>query len=166
MKKKLFTPLLAATLLATTSPCFASRWYFLWAGNNQYTAFFDAETIERSKDSVTVWLKFVQTTTPSADGSWALATRWRMNCTKRTIQYIASSTYDRDNKFIRSNNNIGIEDAVTPDTAGEKILKVSCEPGFPKSNSDSYFRIEHNDVFLATRVFAETMNSQVDNAPK
>jgi len=149
------------------SPAFASEWNFLWVGNEDTRFFFDADTVEKNRDTITVWIKTVQTTRPDRDGSWATALRWRMNCTKRTIQTLAMSVYDRDGKFIRSVNATGQESAVVPDSTGEAVLKIACEPNFPRDTSGiKYFKLENNDVFQATKNYVELQRSQVDTAPK
>ena len=145
----------------------ASTWNFLWVGNEDTRYFFDADTVEKNRDITTVWIKTVQTTRPDDDGSWATALRWKINCTKRTIQALAMSLYDRDGKFIRSINTIGQESAVIPDSTGEGVLKIACEPNFPRDTSGSkYFKLDSNDVFQATRNYVEMKKSQIDSAPK
>ena len=145
----------------------ASSWHFAWVGNDETRYFFDAETIERNRDLTTVWVKTVQVSRPDTDGSWASALRWRFNCTKRTVQSLGWSTYDRDGKFIKSSSALSEEGAVIPDSTGEAMLKIACEPTFPRDVSGiKYFKLEGNDVFQATKNYAEMRKSQMDNAPK
>jgi len=97
-------------------------------------------------------MKSVNTTKPDSDGSWATAFRWKINCAKRTIQTLAWSSYGNDGKFIRSGSTPGVESEVVPDSIGEGILKIACEPNFPNDKSgNSYFKLEGIDVFQATR---------------
>lgn len=159
--------LAAALIFCTNSKVQASAWHFMWVGNHETRYFFDAESIERSRDLITAWVKTVQVKQPEKDGSWATAFRWRFNCTKRTVQILGWSTYDKDGKFIRSNQNTGPESAVVPDSTGEAALKIVCEPSFPQDTSGTkYFRLPTNDVFQTTKIYADTINSNIDNAPK
>lgn len=154
--------------LMTCASALASNWHFALVGNDDTKYFFDADTVEKGKDkTVLVWIKTVQTTKPDTDGSWATAYRWKLNCTKRTLQTLMWSTYDPDGKFIKSYSNPSAEQAVVPDSTGEATLKMACEPSFPNDKSaKNYFKIDNNDPFLATRNFVEYQKSQIDQAPK
>lgn len=154
-------------LLSAAASAFASSWHFTWAGNNETLFFFDADTVEKNREITTVWVKIVRTNRPDTDGSWATAVRWRMNCTKRTIQTLASSDYDQDGKFMKSYPNPGKETEVIPDSTGESMLKIACAADFPKNKSNKeYFKIDNNDVFQATRNYIEYVKSQKDTAPQ
>ncbi len=159
--------LLTASLVMTSISCFASNWHFAWAGNKDTRYFFDAESIERSKDSILVWVKTVQVNQVDSDGSWATAMRSRFNCSKRTIQILAVSQYDRDGKFLRSSPASSTESAVTPDSMGEAMLKIVCKTNFPNDKSgNDYLKVEGNDVVQATKIWADMISSQTDSAPK
>ena len=161
---RVFGAILATLISGAAS---ASSWHFAWVGNKETTYYYDAESIERSKDTITVWVKTVQVNRADTDGSWASALRWRFNCSKRTIQSLAVSLYDKDGKFLRSSNNPGAEDAAIPDSTGEAMLKIACKPNFPNDKSgNDYFKLENNDVFQATRNYADMISSQTDAAPK
>jgi len=149
------------------SSAFASSWNFTSVGNDETRYFFDAETVEKTRDITTLWVKTVQVNRPDTDGSWASALRWRINCVKRTIQGLGYSTYDKDGKFIKSSSSALLEDAVIPDSTGEAMLKIACEPNFPRDTSGvKYLKIDDNDVFAATRRYTESRKSQIDSAPK
>lgn len=113
-------------------------------------------------------MKSVQTEKPDSSGSWATALRWRFNCSKKTIQALAWSSYDREGKFIKSGSTPGIESAAVPDSIGEGTMKVACQTNFPNDTSanSKYVKIQDNDVFAATRRMVEYKKSQTDNAPK
>ena len=60
-----------------------------------------------------------------------------------------------------------MEREVIPDSTGEGMLKIACEPIFPNDKSGkNYFKLEGIDVFQATRNYVEYQKSQVDSAPK
>jgi hypothetical protein len=155
-------------LAAVASPvASASSWYFLQAGSEETRYFFDAESIERSKSTVVVWVKAVQVTKAEDDGSWSGAMRWRFQCTRRTLQSLSESRYNKDGVFLRAFPKAGSESAVVPESTGEAIMKIVCKSNFPydKSGAD-YFRLKSNDVYQATRSYADLINSQSDSAPK
>ena len=157
----------SAALVLGTQAAMASNWHFAWVGNKEVRYFFDVESIERAKDIIIVWIKTVQMSQPDTDGSWASAMRWRFNCPKKTIQSLAISFYDREGKFLRSGTGGSTESVVIPDSTGEAMLKIACKPGFPNDKSgDDYFRVENNDVFQATKNYADMLNSKIDSAPK
>ena len=152
--------------MISTLAC-ASNWHFAWVGNKETRYFFDAESIERTKDAIIVWVKMVQVSQIDTDGSWATALRWRFNCPKKAIQTLAASLYDKDGKFIRSSSGTSTEQVVVPDSTGEAMLKIVCKANFPNDKSgNEYFRVENNDVFQSTRNYAEMISSQTDAAPK
>ncbi len=96
-----------------------------------------------------------------------MAFRWRMNCSKRTLQTLAWSSYAKDGKFMKSGSTPTAEEPTTPDSTGEAMLNIACEANFPRdTSSEKYFKIEGNDVFEATKKFVEYRKSQVDVAPK
>lgn len=149
------------------SGAIASTWNWVAVGNDEVRFFFDADTIEKTREATTVWVKLVRISQPDSDASWATALRWRLNCTRRTIQTLAWSSYDRDGKFIKSNSTPSVESAAVPDSTGEALLKIACEASFPRDTSSTkYFKLEDNDVYAATKRYVEYQKSQVDLAPK
>lgn len=168
MKRSLCKALLSTAALLCSLPATASTWNYLYVGSEDSRYFFDADTVEKAKDkSLMVWIKAVKTVQANSDESWATALRWKFNCTKRTIQTLAWSSYDRDGKFMKSGSNPGTEDVAIPDSTGEGVLKVVCEPNFPNDTSNKkYFKLGHNDVFLATKNYVDRIKSEVDTAPK
>jgi hypothetical protein len=157
-----------ALSLASMTSAFASNWHYVAVGNDDATYFFDADTIEKNKDkTILLWVKTVQTTKPESDGSWSTSIRWKVNCTKRTIQTLMWSTYDQGAQFIKSSSTIGAEKGVFPDSSGEAMLKIACDPSFPNDKSGrSYFKLDNNDPFLATRNLVAYEKSKIDQAPK
>ena len=77
---------LVASLLAVSQPALSTTWNYVGVGNDETTFFFDKDTVVKVGDTVTIWMKTVQTRNVDADGSWASAYRWRIGCAKRTVQ--------------------------------------------------------------------------------
>lgn len=162
--------LFAALLSISWTSAFASEWNsFILVNNEDSEYFFDAESVNKTKDTVTLWVKSVQKSKVDKDGSWSMANNWQINCSKRTLKGLSWSTYDSAGQFIRSNSTGGLETSVVPDSVGEGVLKTACMADFPRNTpgtKTSYFKIEGNDVFASTKQFVEFYKSRVDNAPK
>ena len=162
--------LFAALLSIFWTSAVASEWNnFASVGNQDSEYFFDAESVNKTKDTVTLWVKSVQKSKVDKDGFWSMANNWQINCSKRTIKGLTWSTYDSAGQFIRSNSTGGLESSVVPDSIGEGVLKVACMADFPRntpSTKTSYFKVGDNDIFAATKRFIELYESQVDKAPK
>lgn len=158
---------LALGLLSINS-AFASSWNYASIGNDDAAYYFDAETVQKNPNkTVLVWIKYVQKTKADSDGSWSTANRWSLNCNKRTLQSLQASTYDRDGKFIKSYPKPTDESVVVPDSVGEAMLKIACDPTFPNDKSGkAYFKIYDNDPFAFTKLIVEHEQSKQDNAPK
>ena len=162
--------LFAALFSISGASAFASEWNnFTAVSTDDAEYFFDAESVNKTKDTVTLWTKSVQKSKPELDGSWSTAYNWRLNCPNRTIQLLSWSAYDSAGQFIKSNSTPGQEKSAVPDSIGAGILKVACMADFPRNTpatQTSYFKIVGNDIFAATKLFVELNNSRVDNAPK
>lgn len=156
-----------AIALSCIRPAIAATWYATGFGSEETRHYFDADSVEKSRDIVSLWTKAVQTRKASENGSWASAIRWRINCKRRTIQVLSYSLYDSNGKFLRSGDEPGRETNIVPDSFGEGLSKMSCASDFPKNKSGvEYFRINDNDVFAATKRWTDWIDSHVDNAPK
>lgn len=162
--------LLAASSISVTTGASAATWYLSAPVNSKTLFFFDADTIERSPESVTLWVKSVETTKPDADGSWSTAQLWKFNCSARTAQSLSWSTYNNSGEFIESYNKPASPKPVVPDSIGEAMLKIFCQPNFPRDTSGNYyFKIDGNDVFKVRDQWVEWVdyqNRQIDLAPK
>jgi hypothetical protein len=157
-----------AALLASAS-CPASTWNTFTQAYNEETAlfFFDADTVLKQGDSVTLWVKYVNTKAPDSDGSWATAQRYTIICSKRTAQVISSSIYDKDGKFIKSFPQTEKAVDIVPDSILEGVHQAACTADFPKNKSGKlYFSVGGNDIFQYTRRYLEYRESQKDQAPK
>ena len=162
--------LFASLLSISGASAFASEWNNFYSVNvDDAEYFFDAESVIKTKSTVTLWTKSVQKSKPELDGSWSMAVNRRINCPNRTTQLLSWSTYDSAGKFITSDSTAGQEKSVVPDSVGAEILKVACMADFPRNTlvtQKSYFKVVGNDVFAATKQIVELYKSQVDNAPK
>ena len=152
-----------------SSHAIASNWNTFAQAYNVDSAlfFFDADTVLKQGDTVTLWMKSVNTKQPDSDGSWATASRYVITCSKRTAQVMTNSLYDKDGKFISSRNTPGQPTDIIPDSILEEIHKAVCTPDFPRNKSGNlYFPVKGNDIFQYTRFFVEYIESKKDQAPK
>jgi hypothetical protein len=159
--------LVVAALLASSSGL-ASTWnVFTSAINDDAVFFFDADTVVKQGDSVTLWVKYVNTKKPDSDGSWSTAQRTLIVCSKRTHQILSSSIYDKDGKFIRSFSEPGKVFEIAPDSIIEGIHKAACAAGFPRNKSEKlYVEIFDNDIYQHTKRYLQALESQRDRAPQ
>ena len=150
-----------------SSSALSATWYYAPIGNDEAEYYFDFDTIEKTKTTVLIWTKSVRTESADKDGSWATANRHRFNCSKRTIQTMASSDYDQQGKFIKSYPNPGPEREVFPDSIGEAGLKMVCASDFPNNKSEKfYLKVNSNDIFAFTRALTNLRKAEIDTAPK
>ncbi len=102
--------------------------------------YFDAESVVRRPDVVTVWLKYVYDTgSKQSDNVYSLALRMAFNCKARTTQVLTSSSYDRDGVFIRTDSTAGTPQDIIPDSLGDGMAKAICAANFPNDKSGSQY---------------------------
>lgn len=147
--------------LATSSAADASAWYWTAISVGDSEFFFDAESVQKSADTVTLWIKMVK-----KDLSGASAMRWKYDCSKRALQSSSLTKFDGQNKYVTMSKAI-VEQDVLPDSTGEVFMKIACSPKFPELNADSPYRpAPKNDVFGTTKTVVEVDKSQSVSAPK
>ena len=141
----------------------ASTWNaFNWALNEDFALyFFDADTVVKQGEDVTLLVKFVRTKTASSDGSWQFAIKYVISCPKRTDQILKFSAYARNGNFIRSRSAPPLVMNIRPDSIMGAMHEAICTPGFPWDPSDDlYFPISDNDPMAHTRRFIEHREGQ------
>jgi hypothetical protein len=164
---KYFAVLTLVLVGATTAT--AATWnVFQRASNDRFITFFDASTVIKKGNVVTLWTKFVNDVKkPDKDGSYATAEKTEYSCKKRTSRVLSKSHYNKEHEFVKSSGASDTVDDIAPDTIGEDILNAVCTPDFPKNTSkDLYFPIEGNDIFLfAANYFKNQEERTTDLAP-
>lgn len=155
-------------LLAASQAAYASAWHLLWSVQSEYSGFFfDAETVEKQGEFRLVWIKSVRKKSPDADGAWATASRYKINCKNRSYKFLSVSDYDLNNKFIRSYPSSSEDRAAPPDSIAEAIIITACKSNFPNdfSKDSDYWKLPDNDVFSATKKLREWDDKRTDKAP-
>jgi hypothetical protein len=129
--------------------------------------FFDADTVEKSKDTVTLWIKTVLTNKTNPEDPWAAASRWKINCSKKMLQSLTTSYYDGNGRFIKSDPHPNEPALIVPDSIGDGIQKIACESKFPYDKSETkYFKLKNSDVYGFVNNYIEYQKTQIDLAPK
>lgn len=157
-----------AALLAIAQPVFAATWYLMWLGKAESLDYFDADTVEKSRDSVKIWINTVQVNRADSGGVWSQVMKWRFQCKERRFQLLALTSYDAEGNVLKSGSFADNRwDDVVPGSTGERALGVVCAADFPKNKkSKDYVPVPGNDVIAATRLYAESLASQPGSAPK
>jgi hypothetical protein len=167
MPKMRITYYLAFAAISLSPSAFSATWNNMAVGFNKSLYFFDADTVEKNANSVTLWIKTVQISAPDTQGAWATAVRLRINCTAKTFQTLAASDYDNEGNFIKASNKSESPAIAAPDTTGESIIKIACESNFPRDTSEKYYyKVEGNDIFKFRDDYLRYLNAKVDTAPK
>ena len=161
---KLLTALKTSLLvvgLICSAMAHASSWNWTAVEGGDSEFFFDAESVQKAGDTVTVWVKLVK-----KDLTGASAMRWKYDCAKRTMQSSNFTRFDGQNKFLTSSSKIHEQD-VLPDSLGDVFMRIACSPRFPELNADSLYRpAPKNDVFATTKAVVESDKSLSASAPK
>lgn len=151
------------------APTTSATWnVFNRAFNDKTSFYFDANSVVRIGDLVTVWLKSVQNKKyPVEDGVYSRAQKTDFSCTKRTAQDNYDSTYDKDGKYIRSYVVPGDIVNITEGTLYAGMLKAVCSPDFPSSSSkELYFPVVGNDIIKETDIYYKSQeDKKTDIAP-
>ncbi len=143
-KRLTFVALVAGSI----SPAQAATWNgFKTAYTDSFLVFFDAETVSRQGDIVTVWLKYVNNPDkPDAGGAYSSAVKEKYFCSTRTSQVFVTATFDKNGAPIMTTSTPSATVDVIPGTIGETMFKIICSPGFPNDTSETlYGPVAKND---------------------
>lgn len=169
VSKEVTAAFVTMCLLTVGSVANAATWYTFNNAQNEYKMyFFDASSVEKKEDNVTLWLKYVNSDQPDNDGSYSTATKTTFSCAGKTYQALNSSIYDKDRKFMRSFPTPGNVNQIEPKTLIAVISEVVCMPNFPKDTSgEYYFTVKDNNIYShAARYYEDQKARKVDLAPQ
>jgi hypothetical protein len=147
----------------------AADWYaFSKTFTDNKIFFFDRDTVVRSKETTTVWIKALyDVKSTQNDGVYTEAYRYVFDCAKRTLQALQASTYDRQGKFLKSFSEPGSPKEAVPGTVAEGLMTAVCSRRFPDDpKSDFYVRPTEQNLNQLSVEYFEDQRSKVDNAPK
>ena len=117
----------ATALVMAATPAFAANWIFIGESANKSVAYYDIDTIQRSGNQLTVWVK--------TDFSRNKSVKYRetkirriYDCSERTINSLSSITYYPDGKSDSYTWETFEQKAepIAPDTMGEAVLEAVC----------------------------------------
>lgn len=119
-----------ASFLGT--PAAAANWIYVTTGVNGTVIYYDADTIQRSGDQITVWRKLDHSRDKTIKAREA-KDRYRYDCAERTDTLLAYTDYYPDGRIEADNIPTYRQEAspVTPDTVGETILETVCAATAP-----------------------------------
>ena len=143
---------LAIAAMMASSVASAATWNVLrgiagqWKGwNPSDIYFFDADSVDRTGNTVTLWIENVKQQFPTV----SIGGRYTFDCTARTLTISSGIMRDISWQTIHVDPpSAPLIQSIIPDTPGERELKIVCVPDFPKNTSgDAYFRVPGNSIF-------------------
>lgn len=147
----------------------AATWNtFNYAFNANKMYFFDAKSVEKQGNNVTLWTKYVNNDAADSDGSYSTATKFVVSCADKTVQELNCSIYDKDHKFMKAFPTPGEVLKVKPNTLLSAVQEAVCTSDFPNNTSnDMYFPVTGNDIYAhAARYYAKAKAKSTDSAPQ
>lgn len=132
----------------------AANWYVLTTVSGPTNiAFFDFDTIVKSKNTVTIWVK--NYFSPGKGVDWT-ADKSIYFCKSRTHQLLAA-TLAYPNGHNTSDNKPGKIQEVIPGSHGEALLKIVCSPDFPSAAGGRGYQSMDG---IEPELFSKTMFAQ------
>jgi len=148
----------------------SKNWFaFNKVASDAVAYYFDADSIVRKGDIVTLWVKYVMNPDlPVSNGVYSAALKYNIDCNKKLMQPLTVSTYDKNQKFILSDSNAAANDPPTEGSLADVMLQAVCSPNFPNSGqTDLYFPIPGGDIYArANSYFEYIKEKKSDPAPK
>jgi hypothetical protein len=125
--------LVAATALVIAAPpAFAANWVYLTTNVSDTDLYYDADTIVRSGNQVTVWEKWDHSRDKTVKER-ERKRRYRYDCAQRTMTLLHSIIYYPDGKSTSFTWETYEQtaDPIAPDTVGEAVLEAVCAATAP-----------------------------------
>ncbi len=149
----------AAVLCAAQAQ--ASTWKLLDARGDGQLNFFDADTVEKHGDTVTIWRKMVFDEGKALPGGiYARAEHMVFDCAKKTFQVVEYSDYDKDHKFTSGSRIPSSPDAARKGSVADYLMQEVCSVSFPAPKPP----IKDNDVYTYAKYLFEGFHK--DSAPQ
>lgn len=120
-------------LLISTSQAVSATWVLIgWPNNLQHIEFYDADSVQRHKQSVTIWTRTTwREGAKSKSKIQTTVVRTRYNCGKHTKELLNMTGYDSEGNVLNSDSTEYAPDDVIPGSFGEGTYNLVCAPGFP-----------------------------------
>lgn len=162
MRTKLAFLILGAMLVCNAH---AANWYaFTSVGNDNAVYFFDWDTAVKQPAAITIWIKYINSeNAPEKDGSFATATKYNVDCKRKTMQAMIQVTYDKNQIPMETLNTPGRPFESAPGSIGEALVHNVCATDFLNKKSDKHLPVPNNDIYGFAKTFFTLRN---DPAPK
>ena len=154
---------LSIAVLALAAPVAqAASWRLLEVSSDTGLFFFDAHSVTRGGDTVTVWIRQLKDPGPLEAGRPAvIAAHDEFDCKARSIRTLQADTLARDGTFLHSDRRD--KPAFFPEagTPGDRFITIACLPDFPAlKHPDLYSAVPGGDMdAYAARFFADRARS-------
>ena len=126
----------------------AATWFYMTPVAEKTTVyFFDSDTVMSSRGKVNVWIKAINDVRATKSPVYATVAKFGFVCSERTIQEFQSTDYDQDGAPRNPTSWGWPPREVTPDSVGERLLKLVCSPNFPNAPEGAmYWQVAGNDT--------------------
>ena len=125
--KHLIASAIGVSLSLGATPAFAANWVYVGESVNNAVWYYDADSIQRSGDQVTVWKKLDHTRDRTTKIRTALS-RTRYDCAERTDTLLARVSYyaDGTSKSAEWSRYEQTADTIFPESMAEAMLEAVC----------------------------------------
>lgn len=157
--------LVLAFISTLTLSANASTWKYLnGAYSNESIFYFDADSMVKANNSVTVWVKYVKKyNSPDKDGAFSVASKVTYYCSSKQYKVLTTASYDKAKNYLSSANIPTSLWDVVPDTINDLIIKDVCLSTFPQSMAP----VINNDIYKATSDYFDYLDAaKYDSAPR
>jgi hypothetical protein len=157
----MFRVILLCMAVLWTAPVQASTWKLMDARGDGQLNFYDADTVEKRGDTVTVWRKMVFDDDKGLPGGvYARAEHMVFDCAKKTFQVVEMSNYDKNHKFMNGSRIPSQPTAPRVGSVADYLQQEVCNAGFPGDKPP----IKDNDVYAYAKYLFEGFRK--DSAPQ
>ena len=117
----------AVALVMGATPAFAANWVYVGSDINLSVWYYDADTIQRSGNLITVWKK-IDTSRDKTEKRSQNISRQRYDCSKRTVTFLNSTSYYPDGtiKSFTWETYEQETDPIIPESMAETMLEAVC----------------------------------------
>ena len=117
----------ATALVMAATPAFAADWVYVTTGEDGTVYYYDADTVRRSGNQVTVWENWDHSRDKTTEYR-ERKVQIRYDCAERTITFLYSIAYypDGTSKSFTWKTYEQETDPVAPATLGESRLEAAC----------------------------------------
>lgn len=156
MRSRLASLVLVALVLPAPA-LRAAPWHLLDVHSDTGLFFFDAHSVTRTGDTVSVWIRQLKDPGPIEPGRPAvIAAHDEFDCKARSIRTLQADVYARDGTLLNSDRRDKAAFFPEAGTPGDRFVTIACLADFPALNHpDLYSAVPGGDMdAYAVRYFA------------